>query len=374
RVGVVQFRLAPAVCFHTARILWKRHLVVTRQPGVSKRPFPISHWPTPNSSPPNSLFKRLCPHTPLIASTALRTVNMPRAFLIKKHFGVNPISRTKKSRESPIKHDTDVTNKNRRIEHTIPGDWTPPRTPSDDLVTTPPPPPLISSQRNPLTSLVDPFEANTWHKSVIPPYVPFSISSVYPAFTQQSDYYRGAALYSLIPNEKKAESIRMDHQHEKKNPNLDVSSFIYNLWDAPRYQCPDCNKSYSTLSGLNKHQQFHCVTQAQKSFSCKYCDKIYVSLGALKMHIRTHTLPCKCKLCGKAFSRPWLLQGHVRTHTGEKPFACQHCNRAFADRSNLRAHLQTHSDVKKYSCTNCSKTFSRMSLLVKHKDGSCSRD
>lgn len=140
---------------------------------------------------------------------------------------------------------------------------------------------------------------------------------------------------------------------------------------APRYQCVDCNKSYATYSGLSRHRQFHCITQAKKAFNCKYCDKVYVSLGALKMHIRTHTLPCKCNLCGKAFSRPWLLQGHIRTHTGEKPFACPHCSRAFADRSNLRAHLQTHSDVKKYSCNACSKTFSRMSLLLKHNDGGC---
>ncbi|XP_035206945.1 zinc finger protein SNAI2-like [Stegodyphus dumicola] len=140
---------------------------------------------------------------------------------------------------------------------------------------------------------------------------------------------------------------------------------------APRYQCVDCNKSYATYSGLSRHRQFHCITQAKKAFSCKYCDKVYVSLGALKMHIRTHTLPCKCSLCGKAFSRPWLLQGHIRTHTGEKPFSCVHCSRAFADRSNLRAHLQTHSDVKKYNCNTCSKTFSRMSLLLKHNDGGC---
>lgn len=143
----------------------------------------------------------------------------------------------------------------------------------------------------------------------------------------------------------------------------------------PRYHCKDCGKSYSTFSGLTKHQQFHCPSaegnQVKKVFNCKNCDKTYVSLGALKMHIRTHTLPCKCPICGKAFSRPWLLQGHIRTHTGEKPFSCQHCNRAFADRSNLRAHMQTHSDVKKYSCPTCTKSFSRMSLLGKHLQGGC---
>jgi snail 2 len=144
---------------------------------------------------------------------------------------------------------------------------------------------------------------------------------------------------------------------------------------ATRYQCPDCKKSYSTYSGLVKHQQFHCFTsdekKVQKTVSCDECGKVYGSTGALKMHIRTHTLPCKCHLCGKAFSRPWLLQGHIRTHTGEKPFSCNHCHRAFADRSNLRAHLQTHSDVKKYSCATCRKTFSRMSLLTKHNDSGC---
>ncbi|XP_014778928.1 protein escargot [Octopus bimaculoides] len=140
-----------------------------------------------------------------------------------------------------------------------------------------------------------------------------------------------------------------------------------------RFVCEACNKSYSTLSGLSRHKQYHCSTQVKKEFNCKYCNKTYLSLGALKMHIRTHTLPCKCKVCGKAFSRPWLLQGHIRTHTGEKPFKCTHCGRAFADRSNLRAHFQTHSDVKKYSCKACTKTFSRMSLLSKHEESSCHR-
>lgn len=55
------------------------------------------------------------------------------------------------------------------------------------------------------------------------------------------------------------------------------------------YQCPDCSKSYSTYSGLSKHQQFHCPAvegnQAKKIFSCKNCDKVYTSLGKHRLKI-----------------------------------------------------------------------------------------
>ncbi|XP_063697596.1 zinc finger protein SNAI2-like [Culicoides brevitarsis] len=184
--------------------------------------------------------------------------------------------------------------------------------------------------------------------------------------TVSEDLSSVPALSVLMEKSTSNSNIQKSHSNIKKDHEKTSG--------APRYSCPDCKKSYSTYSGLSKHQQFHCAAatgKEAKTFSCKFCQKQYASLGALKMHIRTHTLPCKCNLCGKAFSRPWLLQGHIRTHTGEKPFSCQHCNRAFADRSNLRAHLQTHSDVKKYSCQSCSKTFSRMSLLTKHSEGGC---
>lgn len=117
-----------------------------------------------------------------------------------------------------------------------------------------------------------------------------------PSSQASDDSGRGSVHSEDISVDKSTDSESNKSRHSKK---------------AERYQCPDCNKSYSTQSGLVKHQEFLCTTQVKKSFSCKHCDKVYVSLGALKMHIRTHTLPCKCKLCGKAFSRPWLLQGNV---------------------------------------------------------------
>ena len=47
----------------------------------------------------------------------------------------------------------------------------------------------------------------------------------------------------------------------------------------PRFQCSDCNRSYSTFSGLSKHKQFHCSSQGKRQFGCKFCDKSYSSIG-----------------------------------------------------------------------------------------------
>lgn len=215
-------------------------------------------------------------------------------------------------------------------------------------------------------------------------------SSMSPTHSHSSLNSLGSPRSSMSPASTSS-SLPEDMYHMMKTNNISASASIAkppiamyegsqehhqsNGIKAERYQCADCKKSYSTYSGLTKHNQFHCTasatSQVKKIFNCELCSKTYTTMGALKMHIRTHTKPCKCHLCGKAFSRPWLLQGHIRIHTGEKPFKCKCCHRAFADKSNLRAHLQTHSDTKKYSCKTCSKTFSRTSLLKKHTESGC---
>lgn len=138
----------------------------------------------------------------------------------------------------------------------------------------------------------------------------FSTSESYrlpPYSINWSEHFSVNKLISPTPSSQASDDSGRGSVHSEEIDKSD-SAKKYSK-KSERYQCPDCNKSYSTQSGLAKHQEFLCTTQVKKSFSCKHCDKVYVSLGALKMHIRTHTLPCKCKLCGKAFSRPWLLQG-----------------------------------------------------------------
>ncbi|XP_076335016.1 uncharacterized protein LOC143238556 [Tachypleus tridentatus] len=139
------------------------------------------------------------------------------------------------------------------------------------------------------------------------------------------------------------------------------------------YQCPECEKRYSTSSNLARHRQTHRNPSDKKARKCPHCQKLYVSMPAYSMHVRTHSQSCQCPYCGKCFSRPWLLQGHIRTHTGERPFKCPVCSKAFADKSNLRAHIQTHSSIKPYVCQRCGKAFALKSYLYKHEESSCMR-
>lgn len=48
--------------------------------------------------------------------------------------------------------------------------------------------------------------------------------------------------------------------------------------------------------------------------------------------------PYCCKDCEKQFTQLNALQRHQRIHTGEKPYMCGLCCRTFTDKSTLRRH------------------------------------
>nr|DBA15571.1 TPA: hypothetical protein GDO54_004764 [Pyxicephalus adspersus] len=134
----------------------------------------------------------------------------------------------------------------------------------------------------------------------------------------------------------------------------------------PIYNCPDCNRSFSSSSNLAKHQ---LLCRGRKPHVCSGCGKCFASASYLVIHERIHTgeRPFSCSHCGKSFSRKPDLVRHERIHTGERPFACPDCGKRFTSVSNIFMHRRIHTGVKPFSCAHCGKRFIKKSDLVRHE-------
>ncbi|XP_021475263.2 zinc finger protein 311-like isoform X4 [Oncorhynchus mykiss] len=86
----------------------------------------------------------------------------------------------------------------------------------------------------------------------------------------------------------------------------------------------------------------------EKRFLCMFCNKGFSCLQKVERHQRVHTgeKPFSCTQCEKRFSRQDHLKMHLKVHTGERPFACNHCGKRFSERRYLRIHQQkNHSTL-----------------------------
>ena len=78
-------------------------------------------------------------------------------------------------------------------------------------------------------------------------------------------------------------------------------------------KCSICDKHFSTLHGLELHQDLH---RGRYPYHCQFCGKGCLSTTNLRRHIVKHTgvRDHKCTLCAKEFSCPWSLKRHINTH------------------------------------------------------------
>ncbi|XP_066569569.1 zinc finger protein 423 [Amia ocellicauda] len=146
------------------------------------------------------------------------------------------------------------------------------------------------------------------------------------------------------------------------------------------YPCQFCDKSFSRLSYLKRHEQIH---SDKLPFKCTYCSRLFKHKRSRDRHVKLHTGDKKyhCHECEAAFSRSDHLKIHLKTHSSSKPFKCTVCKRGFSSTSSLQSHMQAHKKNKEhvaraekevgkkddlYMCDYCEETFSQTDELEKH--------
>uniref|UniRef100_A0A182IY36 C2H2-type domain-containing protein n=1 Tax=Anopheles atroparvus TaxID=41427 RepID=A0A182IY36_ANOAO len=136
-----------------------------------------------------------------------------------------------------------------------------------------------------------------------------------------------------------------------------------------RFQCVYCERSYTLLSTLRRHQNVHTLEQ---SFECKHCRKVFNKSSSLIMHEkRNHDVdsPFSCDMCGKRFKETSRLIEHRRTHSGEKPFICEVCGKCFRLCQVLKEHKLScfGSEANQLCfCGLCAQTFENLSVALQH--------
>ncbi|XP_024858057.1 zinc finger protein 423 isoform X2 [Kryptolebias marmoratus] len=156
------------------------------------------------------------------------------------------------------------------------------------------------------------------------------------------------------------------------------------------YPCQFCDKSFSRLSYLKRHEQIH---SDKLPFRCTFCSRLFKHKRSRDRHVKLHTGDKKysCQECEAAFSRSDHLKIHLKTHSSSKPFKCSVCKRGFSSTSSLQSHMQAHRknrehlalrsekdggkkgaggegdlDQDLYMCDYCEETFSQTDELEKH--------
>lgn len=155
--------------------------------------------------------------------------------------------------------------------------------------------------------------------------------------------------------------IRKGHGTTEK---ISTKQISYN-----RQKCNLCDKTFATQERTRLHIQI--VHEGKKLFKCEICDKCYSSRGSLKTHqiIHSDVRPFICNYCGRGFNSRYGLDEHMHTHTDDRPFLCKICNKTFKQNRLLVAHTRVHTRERPYKCKEegCDRAYINGIDLKRHR-------
>lgn len=185
-------------------------------------------------------------------------------------------------------------------------------------------------------------------------------------------------------------------QHKFRSPNFLAIHMIkhQDASEKPRYQCDQCDKSFtyeSSLKGhvqrihasnltemcdvcglgfatkwiLNAHKRNH--TREAKSEQCDLCLRYFQKLASHKKRVHGNEL-VECKDCGKMISASYMRTHFKEYHTARSEIPCEICGKIFWNKKNYRVHMGLHQGIK-YPCRFCPMDFGIMGNRTKHEKG-----
>ncbi|XP_060777281.1 zinc finger protein 91 isoform X2 [Neoarius graeffei] len=188
----------------------------------------------------------------------------------------------------------------------------------------------------------------------------------------------------------------------------DVKDTSENVLKAPsltsdlKYECDECDRSFSAVAALNFHKRIHCKAPSSMESQSERADA-----SPSKPEVLTARSPFYCTECGRKFSTNSALGTHRRWHKDKKlarfilkgskmsrknlengPFLCNLCGKGFFYLCVLRRHQKYHPPIvaqpdpqlnlkltgllsgnspkSSLDCPDCDVSFSSGALLAAH--------
>lgn len=137
--------------------------------------------------------------------------------------------------------------------------------------------------------------------------------------------------------------------------------------EAP-FLCWDCGKGCKSNAALRIHRLCCHSSAKEKRFCCEHCGKAYALKRSLDLHVaKLHTgVRYPCSHCGKLFRSASSLTRHDLTHTEERPYLCNDCGKSFRSASELKIHTRYHTGERPFKCQECGKGFVQSYYLTAH--------
>ncbi|XP_064651993.1 zinc finger protein 91-like [Lineus longissimus] len=196
--------------------------------------------------------------------------------------------------------------------------------------------------------------------------IPVSLTTVDVQETKNI-YECGICFKQLSSHHSIRRHIQSMHEPKRKAP---IVTYQYN--------CQVCNKSFSTVSNLNRHMVTH---SGDKPFACEHCEKRFTQATHYKRHVVTthgtggsqHFI-CMHPGCGRKYAYDHDLKSHMSQVHGNQKFPCPVCGKRFNTEYNVRRHQSVHELARgdkqevqlNFKCEGCAWRFKTEKALKRH--------